>query len=293
MRLLRPLRPLAILALIPVFGLVFWTTAMFASSIPSLLVLGVNVHGLSLASYAGDSGQRPAPLSLQVLQDAQRDSGGDRASSAPTTPPAPTRTSASPSVPVAPSLGPSPSPPILPLPTPSPLPSLTPAAGAATINGQVQDSQTHLPIAAATVSLSPGGASTSTDANGNFGFSVSAGSYTMTASAATYNSASQTVSLNAGQKANVVFKLVSAITFGSLAGSVTDSATKAPLVAATVTLSNGMIRTTDLNGNFAYSIVLNGTYTLTVSALGYVTHSQVVTIKPGHTTNVQIALVHT
>jgi iron complex outermembrane receptor protein len=73
---------------------------------------------------------------------------------------------------------------------------------------------------------------------------------------------------------------------------VTDSVTQAPLVGATVTLSDGMIRTTDLNGNFSYSIVLNGTYTLTISAVGYVTQSQSVTVKAGHTTNVQVSLVH-
>ena len=69
----RPLRSLAILALLPVFGVVFWLTAVVASSIPSLLVVDVNVHGLTLATYAGDSQQRVAPLSLRVLDDANQD----------------------------------------------------------------------------------------------------------------------------------------------------------------------------------------------------------------------------
>jgi hypothetical protein len=38
---------------------------------------------------------------------------------------------------------------------------------------------------------------------------------------------------------------------------------------------------------------LNGTYTLTVSATGYVTQSKAVTITPNHTTYVQIVLAHT
>jgi Carboxypeptidase regulatory-like domain/CarboxypepD_reg-like domain len=279
----RLIRRLGALALLPLFGLVFWTAATIASSLPGLIVVAVNVHGIGLASYAGDSPQRPAPLSIQVLQDVQGDASGSR-TSAPTPVPAPSPT-------------PTPSPtPGLPLPTPtplpSPLPSPTPAPGAATITGQVQDSQTHLPIAAATISLSPGGASVLTDANGNFSVSVDPGSYTVAASAATYNSASQTVSVNSGQKTTLSFKLVSITAYGSLAGSVSDSATKAPVVGATVTLSDGLIRVTDGSGNFAYSIVLNGTYTLTVSALGYATQSQVVTIRAGHTTNVQIALVH-
>ena len=37
----RPLRSLAILALLPLFGMVFWLTAAVASSIPGLLVVGV------------------------------------------------------------------------------------------------------------------------------------------------------------------------------------------------------------------------------------------------------------
>ena len=64
----------------------------------------------------------------------------------------------------------------------------------------------------------------------------------------------------------------------------------APVAGATVSLSNGMVRVTDLDGNFSYAIVLNGSYTLTVSAVAHVTQSQVVTVKTGHTTNVQISL---
>jgi len=278
------LKSLAILALLPLFGLIFWLSAVVASSIPNVLVIAVNVHGLNLTSFAGDSSQPHAPLSLQVLSDAQQDSTGGAGGS-------PSSGIATPT----PSPSPTATPLRLPLPTPtaivpSPTPTATPAP--ATISGQVTDSQTKLPIVGATVSLSPSGATALTDANGNFSFGVTAGTYTVTASATTYNSASQTVTVSSGQKAYVAFKLVSITAYGSLDGTVTDSATKAPIVGATVTLSNGLIRLTDLNGKFSYAIVLNGTYTLTVSALGYVTQSQVVTIKAGHTTNVQIALVH-
>ena len=70
----------------------------------------------------------------------------------------------------------------------------------------------------------------------------------------------------------------------------TDSLSDAPILGATLSLSDGTVRVTDLNGNFAYAIVLTGSYTLTVSAVGYVTQSQVVSVKTGHTTNVQISL---
>ena len=277
----RPLRSLAILALLPLFGVVFWLTAVVASSIPSLLVVDVNVHGLTVATYAGDSEQRLAPLSLRVLDDANQD-----ATKAAVPTPTPGRSVATPKPQSSPTPTPLPVP--LPLPTPSPSPTATPSS--ATIAGQVTDSQTRLPIAAASVSVSPGGQSALSDTNGNFSLSVSPGAYTVTAKATGYSSASQTVTVNGGQRANLVFRLVSITAFGSLSGSVTDTLSRAPMVGATVSLSNGMVRLTDLNGNFSFAIVLSGSYTLTVSAVGYVTQSQVVTVKTGHTTNVQISL---
>jgi outer membrane biosynthesis protein TonB len=289
------------LALLPLFGLIFWLTAVIASGFPDILVLGVNVHGLNLTSFASDTNQRPAPLSLSVLDDAQQDANTASSPSpaAITSPsrlitPKPTPASVS-----SPSTTPPPTSTPAPTPTPTviaigsgPTPTPTSSGGAGIISGQVLDSQTRNPIVGATVSASPGGTTTVTDSNGNFSLTVAAGSYTVTASAPTYASASQSLTVKAGQKQTLVFKLSSTTAYGSLNGTVTDSVTQAPLVGATVTLSDGMIRTTDLNGNFSYSIVLNGTYTLTISAVGYVTQSQSVTVKAGHTTNVQVSLVH-
>jgi hypothetical protein len=277
----RLVRRLGALALLPLFGLMFWTAATIASSLPGLIVVAVNVHGIGLASYAGDSPQRPAPLSIQVLQDVQGDSNGG-GTTAPAAAPTPT--------PVAASHAPRPTPlpvPTLPVSTPAPTP--TPAM----IGGQVLDSQTLRPIAAATVAVSPGGNSALTDANGNFSIGVNPGSYTATASAPSYNSASQNVTVAAGQKATIGFRLVSVAAYGSLFGTVTNSTSQDPITGATVTLSSlGMIRVTNTNGDFSYALVLSGTYTLTVSASGYVTQSRQVTIKPSQTTSVQIALVH-
>jgi carboxypeptidase family protein len=286
----RPLRSLAILALLPLFGVVFWLTAVVASSIPNLLVVDVNVHGLTLATYAGDAEQRVAPLSLRVLDDANQDAAKVAVAF-----PTPGRSLATPKPAASPSPTPTPRPLPSPLPTPSPLPgpTPTPTPGWATIAGQVTDSQTRLPIAAATVSVSPGGQSVLTGANGNFSLSVSPGTYTVTAKAPGYSSASQTVTVDGGQKTNVVFRLVSVTAFGSLSGSVTDSLSGDPIVGATVSLSDGMVRVTDLNGNFSYALVLSGSYTLTVSAVGHVVQSQVVTVRTGHTTNVQISLART
>jgi hypothetical protein len=277
-------RGLLVLLALASFGLLFWFTAAMVSRMPQLQVVNVNVHGLTLAGRP-DEPQALAPLSLALLDQAQQDAapatpattpGGSRV----VTPPAPKPTTSPSSTPI-------------PLPSPSlPAISPTPTPASAGIAGQVSDSQSRAAIVGASVSLSPGGASTLTDANGNYSFSVAPGTYTVTASAVGYNSASQTLSLNAGQKANLNFRLTMVTAYGSLNGTVIDAGSRAPIFGATVALSNGLIRVTDLNGNFSYAIVLNGSYTLTISAMGYVTQSQVVTIRPGKTTNVEVALVH-
>jgi Carboxypeptidase regulatory-like domain len=64
------------------------------------------------------------------------------------------------------------------------------------------------PISGATVSLSPGGLTTTTSANGAFTFQrVNAGSYTLTTSAALYTTNSQTVSVTAGQTSSVTVRM--------------------------------------------------------------------------------------
>lgn len=64
-----------------------------------------------------------------------------------------------------------------------------------------------LGIPNATVSLRPGGMTTTTDATGAFSFTVNPGPYTVTASAPTYQPAGQMVTVLAGQRASVVLKL--------------------------------------------------------------------------------------
>ncbi len=86
--------------------------------------------------------------------------------------------------------------------------ALTPVPVAGAIAGLVVDRVTGLGIPNASVLLSPGGLAASTDATGAFAFdSISAGTYTVTASATGYATASQTVVVAAGQRARVTFKL--------------------------------------------------------------------------------------
>jgi hypothetical protein len=131
----RRLKSLAILAVLPLFGLTFWLSGVVATAVPSLLVIAVNVHGLNLTSLADDSSQRHAPLSLRILADAQQDSTkayGSGATAA-TAPPASTPgrgTGATPmpspiSVPL-PTLRPIPVPAPTPTPIPTPIPTPTP-----------------------------------------------------------------------------------------------------------------------------------------------------------------------
>ena len=129
MNRIRPLRYLAMLASLPLFALLFWMTALLVSNLPGLLAIGINVHGLSLASYAGDTALRPAPLSLRVFQDAQQDAGGGPGASllsGLSNPIAPAPVQPTPSHPASPTPAPSPTPTALPLPTPTPIPLPTP-----------------------------------------------------------------------------------------------------------------------------------------------------------------------
>jgi hypothetical protein len=282
-------------ALVPLFGVLFWITSIAASTIPGLLVLGVNVHGLSLASYAGDPMQHVAPMSQQVVEDLQRGAqGGNGISPAPTTaarpPEAWTSSAASPPPTPQPSASSLPVPTATPLPSVLPTPTPTPSPTRAAISGQVIDSVTRLPIVGASVSLSPGGVVAVTDVNGNFSFHVNPGTYTVTASATGYSRASQTVAVNGGQTQNVTLKLVSLTATGSIKGMVTDSLTGAPIAGGTVKLSDGLATLTDVNGNFSFPAVAYGTYTITASAIGYLSHNQALTVKPGHQTTLNFQL---
>jgi len=152
------------------------------------------------------------------------------------------------------------------------------------------DSVTHVAIPAATVAIT-GGPSTMTDVNGNFSFSLDPGTYTLTASATGYNSSSQTVTVNGGQTLSVSFKLVSLTATGGIKGNVTNGVTSAAVVGAVVTLSNGLSTVTDVKGAYSFPVVLYGTYSISVSAVGYVSQTSSVTVKPGHTTTLNFQLL--
>lgn len=289
---------LAVLLLLPGIAAIFWLTAVATSGLPNTAIFAINVHGLTLNDPT--TALRPAPLSLSVLDDARLDAQDATASpsatpatslpgtTAPVTRPTPAPTRVATPTPTPSATGsvlPLPSPSV---PTPSPAPTITPGI----IAGQVIDSQTKSPIAGAAVSMTPPAAIGLTDSNGNFALIVAPGSYTVTVTAAGYNSASQSVTVKSGQRQTLSFKLTSMTASGSVAGNVSDASSGIPIPGAMVTLSNGLATVTDLNGNFSFAVVLDGSYTLTVSATNYVAQSIPVTVKTAHISNVSVNLVH-
>jgi len=161
-----------------------------------------------------------------------------------------------------------------------------------TIDGVVYNGQTGVGIGGATVSLSPSGLTTSTNGSGNYIFgSVAPGTYTIAASASGFHSASASVSVTSGHNSVVNLKLQPMATTGSLVGTVKGSNAKG-LAGATVTVSPGGLSTaTDSSGYYAFASLLPGTYTVTVSAPGYLTQSATVTVQAGHTTKANFSLV--
>src|SRR5437879_4401437 len=173
----------------------FWTASQIASRVPQVVALGTSVHTLGLGDYSADSLTSLAPLSMQVLDEVRADAGTPSAGtpSASTTPAAPPPTA-----------------PPAPRPTPprTPPPTATPRPGPAVINGTVVANLTGLPISGATVSLSPGGLTTTTNGNGAFTFAnVTPGTYTLSVSATLYTTSTQTVTVAPGQTLTLSIRL--------------------------------------------------------------------------------------
>ena len=149
-----------------------------------------------------------------------------------------------------------------------------PATG--TISGTVIDADTLLPISGATVT--DGTRSDVTDINGNYTIvGVPEDSYTVTASVLDYGDSTQVnVAVVADTVTTVDFSL-NPILYGTIDGYVIDFATNNPIENVSVT-DGTRIATTDSNGYYVISGVPEGSYTLTVSAIGYQDDSQPVTV---------------
>jgi hypothetical protein len=258
-----------------VTALLLLAVGQASSSVPPVLVFRADLNGLASGDYRG-GGQALAPLSSRVIDDASRD--------VMSTPDPSASISSAPLQPL-----PRSTPTAVPPPTPTPVSTTVPTGS---ITGTAQGSQTTVGIANALVSLNPSELSTVTSSDGGFSFaSVPAGSYTVTASAAGYQTASASVTVAAGHNANINLHLVSTVPIGSVQGAVRSSSTGNVLTGATVTLTPGLLATvTDSTGYYGLPRVTPGTYTLAVTAAGYQPFSQTITVTSGHTVKSNVSL---
>ena len=136
------------------------------------------------------------------------------------------------------------------------------------INGTVKDQATNQPIAAAVVKADSEFLNT-TNSNGYYTMFVLAGTYTLTASAPGYESEERSnVKVLEGKTTTEDFTL-EAIPPGDIIGNVTDFKTGKGIAGATVT-ADGYANTSDSNGNYILRNLPAWTYTVAVSAAGYV-----------------------
>jgi len=156
------------------------------------------------------------------------------------------------------------------------------------IAGKVTDAGDGSPIAGATVS--DGARTVTTDPSGQYTITgVPQGSYTVTASARGYSTASQVVSVSAGQTATANFALAKLPSPGGIAGKITDSADGSAIAGATVT-DGARTALSDTNGQYIISDVPEGTYSVRASAAGYSASSQTASVTAGQTSTVNSAL---
>jgi hypothetical protein len=162
-----------------------------------------------------------------------------------------------------------------------------------TISGTVTAASGGAAISGATVSTSTGGYSTTTDGNGHYSLTVAGDTYDVTASAGGYNDSTITgVVVTNGQDTPEDFVLTaSGPTTGTISGTVTDQSTTLAIGGATVTVSGFGSTLTDGSGNYSFSNVPPGTYSVTASAAGYTDNTvSGVGVTAGVTSIVDIAL---
>jgi len=137
------------------------------------------------------------------------------------------------------------------------------------ITGTVRDQTTNQPIDQALVKADSEFLNT-TDANGYYTIFALAGTYTVTASAPGYSSSSQgNIRVRAGGTETVNF-LLQSVPPGNIVGNVTDATTGSPIVGATVTADVGYSNITDSDGRYTLSNLPAWTYTVNVSATGFI-----------------------
>jgi Tol biopolymer transport system component/pimeloyl-ACP methyl ester carboxylesterase len=136
------------------------------------------------------------------------------------------------------------------------------------ISGRITDQGSGQPLSGVTVSISPGGIVTATDANGRYSVGgLYRGSYVVTPSRAGFAFVPTTRSLNVS--ANVSNADFQAIALYSMSGRITNVVGGGAVSSVTVSSTSGSTATTDAAGYYAFSSVPRGTYRLTPQRSGY------------------------
>ena len=151
------------------------------------------------------------------------------------------------------------------------------------------------PIGGAKVDLTggPTTGSTTTAANGTYGFTgVQAGSYTVRGSKTGFNAATVTATVGTTSDVTGVDLVLTIIPTGyDVSGHVVDATTSGPIAGATLDLEPGALSaTTDSQGAFTVHLVPDGDYTLTASAVGYAPQSLQLTVKGKAVSGLSVAL---
>ena len=160
--------------------------------------------------------------------------------------------------------------------------------------GRITDNMTGLPIVGATITLSPGGLTTTSNSGGNYSFtSVTAGAYTVTVSATNYNNevVGATVTSGSATERNVSLTPVN----GTVSGAVTSSGTPVSGVTINIINSVGVIVATTTTSGAAgtnYSIsVPPGNYTITATSPLYQFASRGITVLSNQNTTANFDLI--
>ena len=156
------------------------------------------------------------------------------------------------------------------------------------ISGQVTDQATGQAIPGAAVAIAGTAYSDTTDANGNYSITVgSNGTYNLTASASSYSTSQASVVVSGSDKVQN-FALFQST--GNITGTVLDgSNSNTPMPGITVVLRDSVnvqvaANITDASGNYSFSGVANGNYTVAAGASGYDPDTQPVTVNSNNVT---------
>jgi len=172
--------------------------------------------------------------------------------------------------------------------------SLVPSPG--TIAGTVMSASSGMPISSALIQVSSGSTviySALTNGSGNYTITgVSAGSYTVTAAASTYDTAAVGAIVASSMTTTVNFSLESSP--GAISGTVTSAATGLPISGALVEANLGSIvvgsAITDNSGHYSILGVAPGSYIVDAYAATYQTATTGAIVLADETTTVNFSL---